>query len=86
MSTLNVSLPQSMRAFIDETVSAGGYSTASEYIRELVRRDQKRVADERLENLLLDGLESGEPVEVSDAWWQRKKAELTERLRGAKNP
>ncbi len=84
MSTLNVSLPDSMRAFIDRIVSEGGYSTASEYIRELVRGDQKRAVEARLEGLLLEGLESGEPVEISEAWWQKKKAELTERLQGAK--
>ncbi len=83
MSTLNVSLPDSMRAFIDRIVSEGSYSTASEYIRELVRSDQKRAVEARLEGLLLEGLDSGEPVEISEAWWQKKKAELTERLQGA---
>ncbi len=84
MSTLNVSLRDSMRESIGQTVANGGYSTASEYIRELVRRDQKRAVEARLEGLLLEGLESGEPVEISDAWWQKKKAELTERLQRAK--
>lgn len=80
MSTLNISLPQSMRAFVDERVASGGYSTASEYIRELVREDQKRRAAERLDALLLEGLDSGKPVEVTDEWWARKKAELTKRI------
>ncbi len=84
MSTLNVSLPDSMRAYIDRIVSEGGHSTASECIRELVRGDQKRALEARLEGLLLEGLESGEPVEISDAWWQKKKDELTERIQGAR--
>jgi hypothetical protein len=42
MTTLNISLPDSMRNFIEEKVAEGGYSTASEYIRQLVREDQKR--------------------------------------------
>ena len=46
MTTLNVPLPDSMRAFIDQKVAQGGYSTASEYIRQLVREDQKRAAQE----------------------------------------
>ena len=86
MSTLNVSLPDSMRAYIDRVVSEGGYSTASEYIREFVRGDQKRAVETRLEGLLLEGLESGEPVEISEAWWRKKKAQLTERLQEAKKP
>lgn len=79
MSTLNISLPESMRSFIDRKVADGGYSTASEYIRELVREDQKRQARLRLETLLLEGLESGESIEINDEWWEQKKAELIER-------
>ena len=81
MTTLNISLPKAMRVFIDEEVARGEYSTASEYIRQLIREDQKQVAQDRLERLLLEGLESGEPVEISDEWWQRKKAVLSKRLR-----
>jgi len=81
MTTLNISLPEAMRVFIDEELARGEYSTASEYIRQLIREDQKRVAQDSLERLLLEGLESGEPVEISDEWWQRKKAVLSRRLR-----
>jgi putative addiction module CopG family antidote len=38
MRTLNISLPKSLRKFVDEQVSRGGYATASEYVRELIRR------------------------------------------------
>ncbi|MHB1035449.1 MAG: hypothetical protein ACYC35_20155 [Pirellulales bacterium] len=51
--------------------------------RQIFQRDQERAAEERLESLLLEGLESGEPLEVSDEWWDRKKAELLARLRRA---
>ena len=61
MTTLNISLPDSMRAFVEQKVSQGAYSTASEYIRQLVRDDQKHAAQERLEVLLLEGIESGPP-------------------------
>ena len=81
MATLNISLPESMRSFVDEKVAKGDYSTASEYIRQLVREDQKRAADGRLESLLLEGLDSGEPLEISDKWWRRKKIDLVERLK-----
>ena len=49
MATLNISLPEPMRAYVDQQVAQGGYSTASEYIRQLVREDQKRAAKQRLE-------------------------------------
>ena len=80
MTTLNISLPDSMRTFIDEKVAQGGYSTASEYIRQLVRDDQKRAAQERLETLLMEGLESGVPIEITDDYWANKKAALLKRV------
>lgn len=82
MTTLNISLPEAMRSFVDQQVSDGGYSTASEYVRGLIREDQKRRAQERLEALLLEGLNSGVSVEVTEEWWQKKRAELVKRHRG----
>lgn len=79
MTTLNLSLPKAMRSFIEKRVSEGEYSTASEYIRELVRKDQKRKADDLLEALLLEGLDSGKLIEVTDQWMKRRTAELLAR-------
>jgi antitoxin ParD1/3/4 len=76
MTTLNISLPDSMRAFIDEQIAQGGYSTASEYIRDLIRQAQKQAAQEKLDSLLIEGLESGKPIEVTDEWWQEKQERL----------
>jgi len=59
MATINISLPDPLRIFVEERVAQGGYGTISEYFRELVRLDQKRKAEERLETLLLEGLDSG---------------------------
>lgn len=79
MTSLNISLPEGLREFVDEQVKSGGYGTASEYIRELIRQDQKRAADEKLEALLLEGLDSGEPIEVTPEYWEKKRRELIER-------
>jgi antitoxin ParD1/3/4 len=70
MITMKISLPDSMRAFIEQKVAQGGYSTASEYIRELVREDQKHAAQERLEALLLEGIESGPSHEMTAGDWE----------------
>ena len=56
MSTMNVSLPESLREFIDEQVTERGYGTTSEYVRDLIRREQDRW---RLRNLILEGGASG---------------------------
>ena len=60
---MNISLPESLRSFVDEQVSSRGYGTSSEYVRELIRKDQDR---QHLRNLLLEGAASA-PAAVADA-------------------
>ncbi len=69
METMNVSLPEKLRAFVEQQVSSGDYGTASEYVRALLRADQRRAAEQRLERLLLEGLESSEPKEMTAEDW-----------------
>lgn len=52
---MNISLPDALRSFVDAQVAQGGYGTSSEYVRELIRRDQDRL---RLRSLLLAGAAS----------------------------
>lgn len=80
METMNVALPESMKSFVQERVSEGGYSSVSEYVRDLIRADQKRRVEERVDALLLDGLNSGPPIEVTPEYWEDKKRRLVERL------
>jgi antitoxin ParD1/3/4 len=78
--TIHISLPESLKEYMDERVNEEHYSTLSDYIRALVREDQKRRAEERLEKLLLEGLESGRGVEYGsqewDAFWERIHARI----------
>ena len=60
MQTMNISLPDPLKDFVDHQIAEGRYSSVSEYIRELIRDDEKRKAEQRLEALLLDGLENEE--------------------------
>lgn len=60
---MNISLPDSLKSFVDEQVAGRGYGTSSEYVRELIRRDRDR---EHLRQLILDGARSG-PGRVVDA-------------------
>ena len=43
MSTMNISLPDSLKDFVDEQVAQRGYGTSSEYVRELIRKDADRL-------------------------------------------
>lgn len=62
MTTMNISLPDSLKSFVDEQVSERGYGTSSEYVRELIRKDQERT---RLRGLLLEGAQS-QPIGSAD--------------------
>ncbi len=60
MQSMNISLPEPLKEFVDGQIASGRYSSASEYVRELIREDEKRKAEERLEELLLEGLSGDE--------------------------
>ena len=68
MQTMNISLPDPMKQFVDGQIALGRYSSASEYVRELIRDDEKRKAEDRLEALLLEGLESDESPLTNEDW------------------
>lgn len=75
MVTMNISLPDSMKEYVDAQV-ASGYSTASEYVRELIRNAQKQSVREQLEQQLLAGLASGEATPMTDADWDELKQRI----------
>ena len=79
MTSLNISLPQTLKDFVEGQVDANGFSTPSEYIRALIREDQKHRTEERLGALLLQGLNSGEPIELTPEYWERKRSQLIAR-------
>lgn len=56
------------------------YSSVSEYVRDLIRNAQKRKTKERIDALLLEGLDSGSPIPVTAEYWEEKKRKLAERL------
>lgn len=70
MQTMNISLPDQLKEFVDEQVGSGRYSSVSEYVRDLIRDDEKRKAQEQLESLLLEGVQSGKPTEMTRRDWE----------------
>jgi antitoxin ParD1/3/4 len=63
---MSFALPESMRDYIDERVREGSYGNTSEYLRDLIRRDQHERAAQRLRDLIADGLASGVGRLVTD--------------------
>src|SRR5579885_1600688 len=68
MTSMNISLPEPLKLFVEEQVSSGGYSTASEYLRELIREAQRRKERQELEAKLLAGLQSPTSEMTADDW------------------
>jgi antitoxin ParD1/3/4 len=87
--TMNVSLPQPLKEYVDGKVSSGVYGSASEFVREAIRekfqRDQDRnEAKATLAAKLLEGRNSGEPIPFTPGYFAKKKTALADRV-GRKN-
>ncbi len=78
MTTMNISLPDEMKAFVEAQMAADGYASASEYLRALIRDDQRRRAKQALEAKLLEGLQSP-ASEMTDADWAGLREKIYER-------
>ena len=83
-TSMNVSLPEALKEYVQERVAEGTYSNPSDYVRALIREDMKRQAEEKLDALLMEGLDSGpaEPMTAED--WDDIRANLEEHI--AKRP
>ena len=80
---MNVSLPEELKEYV-EAQSQSGYSTPSEYVRELIRRDRKQRAQEQLNTLLLEGLNSGDALPADAKFWSDLKREALAKLEARK--
>jgi antitoxin ParD1/3/4 len=78
MLNVSVSLPDHLKDFIEAKVLAGGYGDSSQYLYHLICQDIAQTIPENLEQQLLEGLESGNPIEITDDWWEQKRAQLLE--------
>ena len=78
MSTMNVSLPEALKDFVEDQVSARGYSTSSEYVRELIRKDQDR---QRLRGQLLEGAASPQAGTADADYFDQLRARVREAVR-----
>jgi antitoxin ParD1/3/4 len=86
MTTLTISLPDSLRDFIEREVETKGYGNVSEYVRGLLREAQTREAEARLETLLIEGLASGDEVPLSAEFWTELRRDAAKILARHKRP
>jgi antitoxin ParD1/3/4 len=79
MSTMNISLPDTLKSFVDEQVSQGSYGTSSEYVRELIRKDQDRL---KLRDLLLAGATSDALATAEPAYFEGLRDRVRQATKG----
>ncbi|MBT2326916.1 type II toxin-antitoxin system ParD family antitoxin [Variovorax paradoxus] len=77
-NTMSFALPEALRSYVDQRV-AGAYGNTSEYLRELIRKDQEDQAKKRLRELIKEGLESSKGRLVT----RKAAGELKERALGS---
>ena len=85
MQSMNISLPDPLKQFVDGQIETGRYSSASEYVRELIRQDERRKAQDRLEALLLEGL-NGQGTSLTKPEWQAIRQEAATQFQARKTP
>ncbi len=81
MSTMNISLPDSLKQFVDQQVTTAGYGTSSEYVRELIRHDQERT---QLRNLLLQGAQSASTGLADEQYFVDLRSSIKKQLNKTK--
>ena len=82
MTTMNISLPDEMKTFVEAEMALEGYASACEYLRALIRDAQKRRAKRDLEAKLREALDSGPATPMTREDWVALRAEAIEGLAG----
>ena len=86
MTTVTISLPESLKDFVETQVQTKGYGNVSEYFRGLLRDAQEREADKRLEALLLESLDDPRAaVEMNPEFWRDVKSRFKDRVERRKH-
>jgi antitoxin ParD1/3/4 len=75
---MTISLPDPLKQFVEQQVSAGGYASAEEYIGALVEAERERA---RIEEFIVEGLESGPATEMTAEDWEDIRQEGLARIR-----
>ena len=81
MATMNLSLPDEMKAFIEGQAAFEGHASAAEYVQTLIRDAQKQRAKQDLEVNLREGIESGPATEMTSEDWEELERQVWERHR-----
>ena len=79
-TTMNVSLPETLKEYIRDRIAEGIYSNYSDYIRYIIHTDMMLYTQKHLESMLLEGINSGPATEMTRADWNGSMANAKRRL------
>jgi antitoxin ParD1/3/4 len=79
MASFNISLSEELKKYVESQIQGGSFGNVSEYFRSLIRDHQKQAAQERLEQLLLEGLQSGNAGPMTKADWDELRQSAAKR-------
>ncbi|WP_017295635.1 ribbon-helix-helix domain-containing protein [Geminocystis herdmanii] len=82
MNQLSISVAEDLQDFINEQIDRKGYNNISEYVNYLIQKDREKQTEKHLEELLLEGLENPEFIEVNDQWLEEKRQKLINQNNG----
>jgi antitoxin ParD1/3/4 len=82
---MNISLPDQLKEFVDDQIGSGRYSSVSEYVRDLIRGDERRKAQEKLEMMLVEGIQSSEPTGMTSQDWADIRREAVKQFETRKS-
>jgi antitoxin ParD1/3/4 len=81
-TTIQLPLSETLSTFVDEQAARQGYNGAADYIAALLEAEQKKKAQEQLDALLLEGLNSGPAKPLTDANWEQLRQRVKARASG----
>lgn len=80
MANLTISLTDSAKAYIDEQIASGRYTTADELFTALIEREQEQQAKQKVNSMLRSSIQKGNAIEATDEWWETQREQLTQAL------
>ena len=86
MADIQVTLSEDSQTFVHEQVATGQFASPSDFVAKLIESARKQAIRDRIDALLLEGLDSGPPIEVTPEYWQQKKDEWSRKYGRADKP
>jgi antitoxin ParD1/3/4 len=76
MTQITVELPDELAIQIQSQIAQGEFSNLGEYVVYLLQKEQSQLRSTQLEKMFLEGLDSGELIEITDQWWEQKRQQI----------